>query len=433
MSSIGISLGLGQSAAPDDLGPQAPPVLFVPSAAADLQINGDVVQIDVSAPANLVGSYTTSLAALAIAPDNIVPPQIPSAARESQTLTVNAGCWAYDTARPAPGLTVQWQRNGSNIPGATAGTYVVTQADAGQTLRCVVTAIQPDRDTVVLSSNAVVAQGKTIVFSLLGQSNMVGWDIFDGGAEYPSGTLQMARAGRPSGGNDGELVAADHLLDHHNGSATFMGLALQLAIDYQAAHPYDTIVFVPDARGSTGLATGHWNPGDLYYEAAVARLNALFGLHPEFVMGGFLWHQGESDAGNTADAAAYESALDTMLAQLRTDVVAADDTTPVVLGGMVPSWVAGDVNRQTVQTTLESTPTRVPHTGFASSAGLVATSDGIHFNAASLRSLGTRYLNALEEARTNTDPQGSTWQIIETSIQSAPTVPTPTVAGTVIS
>ncbi|MEO9899077.1 MAG: sialate O-acetylesterase [Paracoccaceae bacterium] len=432
MSSIGISLGLAQSIVPDDLGPQAPPVLFVPSASADLQINGDAVQIDVSAPVNLAGSYVTAVSALATAPVNLVAPQLSGPAGEGQSISVDMGFWAYDTTRPAPALTLQWQRNGSDIPGAIAPDYVLTEADAGQTLVCTVTAAQPDHDTVTLVSDAVIAQGKTIVFSLLGQSNMVGWDTFDGGAEYPAGTLQVARSGHASGASSGELVAADHLLDHHNGSASFMGLALQFSIDYKAAHPHDTMVFVPDARGSTGFATGDWNPGDTYYEAAVARLNTLFGAHPEFVMGGFLWHQGESDTSSAADAVAYPAALDGMLAQIRLDVSAADATTPVVLGGMVPSWVTGDVNRQTVQDALGATPERLAYTGFAPSTGLAANSDGIHFNAASLRDLGTRYLSALDTARTNTAPQGSTWQIVGTAIQSAPPVPAPIIAGSVI-
>ena len=432
MSSIGISLGLAQSIVPDDLGPQAPPVQFVPSAAADLQINGDTVQIDISAPITLAGPYATALSALAIAPVNLVAPQLSGPVGEGQSISLDMGLWAYDTTRPAPTLTLQWHRNGSDIPGAITPSYMVTEADVGKTLACSITATQPDHDTVTLVSDTVVVQGKTIVFSLLGQSNMVGWDTFDGGAGYPAGTLQVAREGRASGGSNGELVAADHLLDHHNGNASFMGLALQFSIDYKAAHPHDTVVLVPDARGSTGLATGDWNPGDIYYDTAVGRLNALFGSHPEFVMGGFLWHQGESDAGSAADAAAYPAALDNMLTQIRLDVSAADATTPVVLGGMVPSWVAGDVNRQTVQDALGTTPARLAYTGFAPSTGLAANPDGIHFNAASLRDLGTRYLSALDTARTNTAPHGSTWHIVGTTIQSAPSVTAPAITGSVI-
>ncbi|MEO9518168.1 hypothetical protein [Shimia sp.] len=137
----------------------------------------------------------------------------------------------------------------------------MTQADVGQTLACSITATQPDRDILTLVSDTVVAQGKTIAFSFLEQSNMVGWDTFDDGAGYPSGTFQVAREGRASGGSNGELVAADHLLDHHNGNASFMGLALQFSIDYKAAHPHDTLVLVPDARGSIRSADNQWYSG----------------------------------------------------------------------------------------------------------------------------------------------------------------------------
>ena len=54
------------------------------------------------------------------------------------TLTCAEGTWA---GSPAPALTYQWLRDGTDIPSATASTYVVVEADQGHSLSCEVTAI----------------------------------------------------------------------------------------------------------------------------------------------------------------------------------------------------------------------------------------------------------------------------------------------------
>jgi len=70
-------------------------------------------------------------------PVNTVAPVVSGTATFGQTLTTTNGTW---TGAPAPTFTYQWQRNTSNISGATSSTYVLVQADVGNTVRCVVTA-----------------------------------------------------------------------------------------------------------------------------------------------------------------------------------------------------------------------------------------------------------------------------------------------------
>jgi hypothetical protein len=53
-----------------------------------------------------------------------------------QTLTTTNGTW---TGSPTIVYTYQWQRDGVDIGGATASTYVQVAADAGKTIRCRVT------------------------------------------------------------------------------------------------------------------------------------------------------------------------------------------------------------------------------------------------------------------------------------------------------
>jgi len=73
----------------------------------------------------------------ATAPGATSPPVLSGTPTVGETLSCAAGAW---TGEPAPILTEQWLRNGAPILGATAGTYAVQAADAGETVACEVTA-----------------------------------------------------------------------------------------------------------------------------------------------------------------------------------------------------------------------------------------------------------------------------------------------------
>ncbi|HET6377931.1 MAG TPA: arabinofuranosidase catalytic domain-containing protein [Methylocella sp.] len=70
------------------------------------------------------------------APVNITPPSISGMAEVGSTLTASPGIW--DNSPES--FTYQWKRNGVNIDGATASTYVPAVADQGLTLSIAVTA-----------------------------------------------------------------------------------------------------------------------------------------------------------------------------------------------------------------------------------------------------------------------------------------------------
>jgi hypothetical protein len=93
------------------------------------------------------------------APQNTAAPTISGTPQVGQTLTANVGSWSSDTA---PTYSYQWQRcneTGANcfqITGATAQTYVVQTADAGATLRVVVTATNATGSTAATSAQTAV-------------------------------------------------------------------------------------------------------------------------------------------------------------------------------------------------------------------------------------------------------------------------------------
>ena len=230
----------------------------------------------------------------------------------------------------------------------------------------------------------------TFVIALLGQSNMVGRAGYDGGSLHSNGTQQLGRAAP----NAGVLIPASAPLEHVDPGPNSMGLDISFSQAWSALNPGADLVLAPEAEGSTALASGHWQRGGAGYEGAVARINTLMAANPDFTLGGILWHQGEADAGNVS----YSTMLGQMIADLRSDITTAGPSTPFVAGQLAPSWVAGVPDRQMVQDALSALPGLVAHTAVVSSAGLTVLPDGVHFDAQSLRTLGSRYASALVQA-----------------------------------
>ena len=250
------------------------------------------------------------------------------------------------------------------------------------------------------------------VFLLAGQSNSVAQSLFDGGAGYPERAFQLNRyAVLPTGRADAfanafdvassRIVPATHPLHHWwKTSPGYAGWALQFAIDWCAAHPGADLVLVPAGLDDTGFRTDEWNEGDPYFEDAVARVNAVMTDNPGFGFGGILWHQGEKDAATTTSANAYQAALDAMIAAFRARIAAAAPATPFVAGNLYPGWVSGTAPREQVQAIITDLPNRLAYTATVDSAGTTST-DGVHFDAPSMRTMGSRYLAALAEAEAN--------------------------------
>lgn len=89
------------------------------------------------APAGVSANSNSTASVAGNAPVNTVAPAVTGTATVGQTLSSTTGTW---TGVPTPTFAYQWQRVTTNISGATSSTYVLVNADAASTIRCVVTA-----------------------------------------------------------------------------------------------------------------------------------------------------------------------------------------------------------------------------------------------------------------------------------------------------
>lgn len=114
--------------------------------------------------ATIVAGLLLAATASAAAPSNTVAPTVTGTPKVGQTLSVSNGTWSNSPTS----YSYQWQRCTSgtctNIAGATTQTYVVKSADAGRTLRAVVTATNADGSSTANSNqtSVVAANGAPV-------------------------------------------------------------------------------------------------------------------------------------------------------------------------------------------------------------------------------------------------------------------------------
>ena len=94
---------------------------------------------------------SSSSASTTSAPVDSTAPSVAGTAAVGSTLNCNDGTWSG-----SPTYAVSWQRDGTNIAGATAQSYVVASADAGHVLTCAVTATNSAGSTSARSSNSLL-------------------------------------------------------------------------------------------------------------------------------------------------------------------------------------------------------------------------------------------------------------------------------------
>lgn len=147
------------------------------------------------------------------------------------------------------------------------------------------------------------------------------------------------------------------------------------------------IAFIVNAQG--GSAISAWNqPGKSNYDATIKRAKEAqkFGK-----IRAIIWHQGESDKGQAAadNYVSYKNSMTKMVNHFRTDLNEPD--LYFVCGELSQNEDRKEFNEEVIQ----KVSTYITNADFITTTGTALLSDGIHFNAESVKVLGERYADKI--------------------------------------
>ena len=216
------------------------------------------------------------------------------------------------------------------------------------------------------------------LYLLMGQSNMVGRDIVGLDAQATDPRIGFIDS-------QGQWWIAREPM-HSGGSGIGPGISFATTM-LPSANPASVIGLIPCAVGGTPLS--RWVKGRDLYQAAVSRAKKAAAAGR---LKGILWHQGESDSQNAADAQSYEVRLTQMFKDIRADLGQPD--LPIVVGQLGEFVQARYV--EIVRIALTHLPADLPRVGFADSKGLGHKGDSLHFSAEAEQEMGRRYAAALK-------------------------------------
>ncbi len=215
------------------------------------------------------------------------------------------------------------------------------------------------------------------LFLLVGQSNMAGRGTVEEGDRTPvPGVFSLNK----------ELawVPAADPLHFDRPERIGAGLGRSFARTLLDESPKAVIGLIPAAMGGSSLA--QWSPEGELFADAVRRAKAA---GKAGVLRGILWHQGESDSTQEADARSYRERWTKMMTALRQELGAPN--VPVVVGQLGEFLLPERPLSAIVNEQLASIPLTVPFTAFVSAARLADQGDRIHFDSPAYRELGRRY------------------------------------------
>lgn len=255
------------------------------------------------------------------------------------------------------------------------------------------------------AENPVSFAGKTVVFALAGQSNMIGryGPINTGGPDATDPDIAMINHTTPT------IVTAADPLDHFDETANTVGPGLTFAKTIKSNHTPDKIILVGLAEGGTGFIARDWDVGGLSntYTAARARWISAWSKiqadETDVVLGGLLWLQGEDEVQDfnarlSDDGRTLTSMHMNLFRTIRENWTGFTDETPIVTGSLPPgATLTAQSSYASVQAAIAALPTTFPLAASADGSDL-GTGDGVHYSAAAARTLGTRMAQAYPDA-----------------------------------
>lgn len=256
-------------------------------------------------------------------------------------------------------------------------------------------------DTIVISASGVtrtliVADSgpTTWLVPLATQSNMMqpGVNVSNDAVAWPSSAKIITPWGT--------LATPSGVLDGADGQTGYFLIAKHFAINFLAARPHDTIVFVTCVRGTSSFYNNRWNPGDDLYRNLVSLTRRVLFANPTFRLRVLLVQCGENDGQNSSPAATFRAALEAFVTGLRADL--SQPELPMVFGEL-PNDFCSNAARQAIRDQVLDLPNTMPYVATASSRTptVVGTTDATHFSAAACMAMGARHYAALAAADAN--------------------------------
>jgi hypothetical protein len=229
-------------------------------------------------------------------------------------------------------------------------------------------------------------------FLMVGQSNMAGRGDIDEVEPIQNALCHVLRMGvwQPMS----EPVNVDR--GSHAEFLPGVSLAASFA-DALASHMGEHVGLIPCAYGGSGIAK--WQPGGVLFDHAVCMAKLAM---RSSTLGGIIWHQGENDCSHF-NKEAYRAAFLSTMTAFRREL---GEELPIIIGElsehMGPRWEKIARGAPLMNRLLRELANELPNCRLAKAADLLCRSDGIHFSAASCRTLGMRYFEeylALKEKK----------------------------------
>ncbi|WP_332823127.1 sialate O-acetylesterase [Stutzerimonas kunmingensis] len=218
-----------------------------------------------------------------------------------------------------------------------------------------------------------------------GQSNSIGWGASGPSFAKVSSSVRVWNNANPLGGNGSAFVTAATAQTGGTFQYTDRNNAFVWFCDKLARTQHEAVDLTFVGRGNSPIELWDADESVSPMLAECIGVWTATGQPPADI---FLWHQGENNAG--WERTPYEARFDTLLDDLTRGGVI-DGNTIVIVGGLA------EENNQRV-TFNHRVLARLRRATFATSYGL-KTSDGTHFDAASLTRLARRYFSAYQFAR----------------------------------